>query len=77
MRLTINLDDDLYAIAKSEAHHRDVSISAAVNDLLRRALQPGLEPVALPIASDAFGWPVVRGKKVVTSEDVKALDDEP
>jgi hypothetical protein len=78
MRLTINLDDDLYAVAKSLAQTRDVSISVAVNTLLRRALEPGrIEAVPAPIAADAGGWPVVRGKRVVTSEDVKALDDEP
>lgn len=77
MRITVNLDDDLYAIAKGEAHLRDVSISAAVNLLLRRALEPGIEPIPAAMVTDASGWPVVRGKKVVTSEDVKALDDEP
>lgn len=78
MRLTINLDDDLYAVAKSLAQTRDVSISVAVNSLLRRALEPSrIEPIPAPIAADAGGWPVVRGKRVVTAEDVKALDDEP
>lgn len=78
MRLTINLDDDLYAVAKSLAQTRDVSISVAVNTLLRRAIEPGgIEPIPAPIAADAGGWPVVRGKRVVTAEDVKALDDEP
>jgi len=78
MRLTINLDDDLYAVAKSLAQTRDVSISVAVNTLLRRAVEPERsEPIPAPIAADAGGWPVVRGKRVVTAEDVKALDDEP
>lgn len=77
MRLTINLDDDLYAVARSLAQTRDVSISVAVNTLLRRAVEPGLGPIPAPVAADAGGWPVVRGKRVVTAEDVKALDDEP
>lgn len=77
MRLTINLDDDLYAVARSLAQTRDVSISVAVNTLLRRAVEPRLEPISAPVAADAGGWPVVRGKRVVTAENVRALDDEP
>jgi len=38
MRLTVNLESDLYALAKSLAKAEDCSISAAVNRLLRRSL---------------------------------------
>lgn len=77
VRLTINLDDDLYAVAKSLAQMQDVSMSAAVNTLVRRAVEPPVEPVPVPSVADARGWPLVQGKRVVTAEDVKALDDEP
>lgn len=40
MRLTVNLEPELYALAKSLAQAEDCSISAAVNRLLRRSL-PG------------------------------------
>jgi hypothetical protein len=40
MRLTINLDEDLYRMAKAQAAAEDCSISAAVNRLLRQ-LQEG------------------------------------
>ena len=36
MRLTINLDDDLYAMARAHAIASKISISKAVGDLLRR-----------------------------------------
>ena len=36
MRLTINLEPDLYAVAVSLAKAEDCSISAAVNQLVRR-----------------------------------------
>jgi antitoxin component of RelBE/YafQ-DinJ toxin-antitoxin module len=76
MRLTINLDDELYAVARSFAQTMDVSISVAVNQLLRRAIYP-TEPIPLPFAAEGDNaWPVVAGKRVVTPEDVKALDDE-
>lgn len=77
MRLTVNLEDDLYAAAKSLAQAKDVSISVAINQLLRRAVYPPLEPIPVPLVSDAGGWPTVAGRKLVTPEDVKALDDEP
>jgi hypothetical protein len=35
MRLTVNLDPDLYGPAKSLAREADCTISAAVNQLLR------------------------------------------
>ena len=38
MRLTVNLEPDLYAVAVSLAKAEDCSISAAVNRLLRRGL---------------------------------------
>ena len=37
VRLTVNLDPDLYAVAVSLAKAEDCSISTAVNRLLRRA----------------------------------------
>jgi hypothetical protein len=40
MRLTVNLDDELYGVARSLARAEDISISEALNRLLRRALQP-------------------------------------
>ena len=38
MRLTVNLEPDLYGLAKSLAKAEDCSVSAAVNRLLRRSL---------------------------------------
>jgi hypothetical protein len=72
MRLTINLDDEIYAVAKSLARAEDSSISAAVNRLIRR----GLEMKAPRKTSGKSGFPVVRCDKKFTSEDVYALDSE-
>ena len=46
MRLTINLEPDLYAVAVSLAKAEDCSISAAVNRLLRRSLPGSAAPGA-------------------------------
>ena len=79
MRLTINLDDELYAVAKSLARESGVSASAAVNLLLRRALAP---PSAAPRAqrgaarSGKAGLPLVRCGRAFTSDDVYRADAE-
>lgn len=71
MRLTINMDEQLYAVAKSLARAEDLSISAAVNKLLQRAIER--EPVR-PRRSRR-GFPVVRGNKPFGPEDVARLED--
>jgi hypothetical protein len=38
MRLTVNLDDDLYAMARSYSISEHLSISRSLNELLRRKL---------------------------------------
>ncbi len=83
MRLTINLDDDLYAMARSHAIATRTSISKAVGDLLRNRGQSN-HSKSLPAFGLRFhvdpetGLPVVPGKSAtITDDDVRrALDDE-
>lgn len=72
MRLTINLDNDLYAVAKSLAKAQDSSISVAVNRLLRQ----GLERPGKPRQRGKTGLPIVRCNRKFTSDDVTAIDSE-
>ena len=78
MRLTINLEPDLYAAAVSLAKAEDCSVSTAVNRLVRRAL-PGAEPGG---RSDARrkerrnGLLVCSGREVVTAETVRRIEAE-
>lgn len=78
MRLTINLEPELYAVAVSLAKAEDCSISAAVNRLVRRALS-GAE---LGRRGDARrmkrrnGLLVCRGKEVITAETVQKIEAE-
>lgn len=77
MRLTVNLEDDLYAVAKSLAKAEDCSISAAVNRLLRRALSS--DAGAVQEASSPYrrsGFPVSRGTKTITADMVLEIDSE-
>jgi hypothetical protein len=75
MRLTVNLDPDLYAIAKAVAQSEDCSISAAVGRLIRRGLAPanGLER---PKQRTRSGIAVSRGRIPVTAELVRRSESE-
>jgi predicted transcriptional regulator len=75
MRTTIDLPDDLHRLARAIARDTSRSLSATVADLMRRGLGEAREPEVA--RSERTGLPVVRLGKVVTSEDVRALDDEP
>jgi hypothetical protein len=74
MRTTIDLPEDLYRLAQSIAHDTSRSLSATVAELMRRGLQEG-RPGEISY-SDRTGLPVVRLGTAITSEDVRALDDD-
>ena len=78
MRLTVNLDPDLYAVAVSFAKAEDCSISAAVNRLLRRGL-PGaggrLEG-ATGRTKKRNGILVSMGGEPITAEAIRRIEDE-
>ena len=69
MRLTVNLEADLYLTAKSLAIAQDCSISAAINQLLRRKL----EPTPIP-KRRKNSFPVAPGRRRFTSEDVYRIE---
>ncbi len=77
MRLTVNLDPDLYAVAVSLAKAEDCSISAAVNRLLRGALPGENEHAA---RSDTVRtrnrFRVSRGRRPITAETVHRSEAE-
>lgn len=74
MRLTISLDDDLYAAVKSLAQSEDLSMSAALNHLVRRAIYPVNEPLGVPTVRN--GIVVIEGHEPITSEQVRRLEEE-
>ncbi len=71
MRLTINLDDDLYALARSLARDNDCTIGSAVNQLLRRRIEAQSAPAS---ADDGTGLPSVPTSRTFGSDDVARLD---
>jgi hypothetical protein len=74
MRTTIDLPDDLHKQALAIARDTRRSLSETVADLLRRGLNAG-GPVAIT-TDPRTGLPLVSVGTVVTSEDVRSLDDE-
>lgn len=75
MRTTVDLPDDLHAVLSSLARDRRTSLSRTVVDLLRQRVGGG-EGEARYEGVDASGLPLVRLPGVVTSEDVRTLEDE-
>lgn len=78
MRLTINLEPDLYAAAVSLAKAEGCSVSTAVNRLVRRAL-PGAEPGGSDDArrmKRRNGLLVCSGRELVTAETVQKIEAE-
>jgi len=80
MRTTVDLPEDLHRIVSSLAVHTHRSLSLTVAELIRRGLACA-EPTAASseaamVKSAKTGLPVIRLPRVVTPEDVKALEDE-
>lgn len=75
MRTTIDLPDDLHKQAQAIARDTRRTLSETVADLMRRGLGAG--SAATAVSTDPrTGLPVVSVGTVVTSEDVRSLEDE-
>jgi Arc/MetJ family transcription regulator len=74
MRTTIDLPDDLHRQAMSIARDTARTLSETVAALMRRGLGQG-GPVEVS-RSKRTGLPTVRLGTAITSEDVRALDDD-
>jgi len=74
MRTTLDIDDDVLALARARAERERVSIGRVLSALARAALQPtGSSPVmrnGLPVLPNA------RTARPITSEIVNQLRDE-
>jgi hypothetical protein len=84
MRTTVDLPEPLHRIASSLARHTGRSFSATIVDLVERGLQaspsaadPAATPGAVYTLDPLTGLPRVSSPRVVTPDDVAALEDEP
>jgi hypothetical protein len=78
MRLTVNLESEMYALAKSLAREEGCSISVAVNRLLRQSVTGGTKRSAGPASRKIkrSGFVVSRGAKPITAETVRRAEHE-
>lgn len=80
VRTTIDLPEDLHHRLRSLARDRGTTFSATVVDLLREELAGGgdAEDGRLHFAGvdPKTGFPIVAGGRVITTEDVRSLEDE-
>jgi Arc/MetJ family transcription regulator len=74
MRTTVDLPADLHAQAVAIARDTHRSLSETVAFLMRRGLGES-RPAALT-HSAATGLPVVRLGRMITTEDVRSLEDD-
>ncbi|AEA65713.1 hypothetical protein [Burkholderia gladioli] len=71
MRTTLEIDDDVLALARARADREHVSIGRIISQLARAALQPA---AAAPTTRN--GLPVLPSARTVTPELVNQLRDE-
>lgn len=74
MRKMVNLDDDVHELVSVYATARDITLGAAISELVRRSLMPA-KPSQISIADN--GLPLIRsnGRKL-TPELIKATQDD-
>jgi hypothetical protein len=78
MRLTINLESEMYALARSLAREEGCSISMAVNRLLRKSVTGAMQRSTAPASRKIkrSGFVVSRGAKPITAETVRRAEHE-
>lgn len=76
MRTTIDLPEDLHKIATSIARDQGTSLSETVAQLMRRGLGDGPSLTPYFSISPVTGLSVLHLGRVITSEDVRALEDD-
>ncbi|MDL5051050.1 hypothetical protein QQ054_34175 [Oscillatoria amoena NRMC-F 0135] len=79
MRLTVNLDQQAYGLAKNIAREKDCSLSEVINGLIKKScLQNPMEDKQENLRHPLSGFPVSAGDRIITSEDVRhaQLEDD-
>ena len=77
MRLTVNLDEDLYALARSLAQAEDCSVSVAVNRLVRRSFEEdSSRRSSSRRRTTRNGFVVSKGRVPITASVVRRIESE-
>lgn len=74
MRTTVDLPDDLHATATAIAKDTHQTLSFTIASLIRRGLSSGVG--SQPTRSSRTGLPVAHVGRLITSEDVRGLEDD-
>ena len=73
VRTTLDIPDEPYCIAKAIARDQNRSLGQVVGELILQAAHSGK---GASIQMSDYGFPIFHCTRPVTSEDVKALEDE-
>ncbi len=73
VRTTLDISDEAYYLAKAIARDQNRSLGRVVGDLI---LQSVKNSSGASIRMSDYGFPTFRCARPVSTEDVKALDDE-
>ena len=75
MRTTVDLPDDVHTIVVGIAKDRNASLSSTIADIVTQRVRPGrTQP---PTVDPETGFLTMTiGEGVITSDDVKSLEDE-
>jgi hypothetical protein len=77
MRTTIKLDDEVYEVALLYARARDLSLGAALSELVRDSRAISADPTPSRIETAASGLPIVRSRgRRLTPEMVKEAQED-
>jgi hypothetical protein len=74
VRTTIDIPEDLHRQALAIARDTSRTLSETVSDLVRRGLEGG--PASKVLISRETGLPHIRVGKIITTEDVRGLEDQ-
>ena len=73
MRTTLDIPDEAYFLAREIARDQNRSLGRVVGDLILKSAKSA--PGSTIVMSD-YGFPTFRCSRPVTTEDVKALEDD-
>lgn len=73
VRTTLDISEEAYYLAKAIARDQNRSLGRVVGDLILQSTKSAKDA---SIKMSDYGFPIFRCARPVTSEDVRALDDE-
>lgn len=76
MRLTISLDEDLYAYVKSLSKREDMSMSEVINRLLRRVAETPSHPIQVPHAASPWATFEARPGIIIRPDEAQRMEEE-